>query len=315
MAEIFDLSGKRVWVAGHQGMVGAALIRRLASSGAKLLTVARAGLDLRCQADVDVWMATHRPEVIFLAAATVGGIAANLAYPSAFIYDNLAIATNVIGAAAKTGVEKLMFLGSACIYPRLAAQPIAETSLLTGILEPSNEGYALAKLAGIGLCQAYRRQYGHDFISVIPTNLYGPGDKIDLATSHVIPALIHKVVQAQTMGAAVEIWGTGAPRREFLHVDDAADAMVFLMQRYSSEEIINIGGGEDISVCELADLIGQELGFKGAFHYDTSRPDGMPRKQLDAARLFRLGWRPRIGLRDGLAETCRWIIEARAQPA
>jgi GDP-L-fucose synthase len=303
----FELRGKRVWVAGHRGMVGSALMRRLKQSGCTLLTADRSELDLTRQRDVEAWMATSRPQAIFIAAARVGGIEANSTRPADFAYDNIAIAINIIGAAARCGVEKLMFLGSACIYPRLAAQPMTEAQLMTGPLEPSNEAYALAKLSGIGLCRSYRRQHDCDFISVVPTNLYGPGDNLDPAASHVVPALIGKVLQAKACAGTVEIWGSGTPRREFLHVDDAADAMVFLMKSYSSEAIINVGGGDVVSIRELAGIVADVVGFTGPFHCDTTRIDGMPRKQLDAGRLFALGWRPSIKLRDGLVSTCEWF--------
>ncbi len=303
----FELRGKRVWVAGHHGMVGSALMRRLKKSGCTLLTVDRSGLDLTRQRDVEAWMATSRPQAVFIAAARVGGIQANVTRAADFAYDNIAIAINIIDTAARCGVEKLMFLGSACIYPRLAAQPVTEAQLMTGPLEPSNEAYALAKLTGIGLCRAYRCQHECDFVSVVPTNLYGPGDNLDPAASHVVPAMIGKVLQAKARAGTVEIWGTGTPRREFLHVDDAADAMVFLMERYSSEKIINVGGGDVVSIRELAGIVADVIGFTGPFHCDTTRIDGMPHKQLDAARLFALGWRPSIKLRDGLVSTCEWL--------
>ena len=282
-------------------------MRRLEQINCTLLTADRSELDLTRQCDVEAWMATSRPQAVFVAAARVGGIEANLNRPADFAYDNIAIAINIIGAAARCGVEKLMFLGSACIYPRLAAQPMTEAQLMTGPLEPSNEAYAMAKLSGIGLCRAYRYQHDCDFISVVPTNLYGPGDNLDPAASHVVPAMIGKVLQAKAYAGTVEIWGSGTPRREFLHVDDAADAMVFLMERYSSEDIINVGGGDVVSIRELAGIVAEVVGFTGQFHCDTTRIDGMPRKQLDAARLLALGWRPSIKLRDGLVSTCEWF--------
>ena len=303
----FSLEGKRVWVAGHRGMVGSALLRRLADVDCRLLTATRGDLDLRRQADVAAWMRAHRPQAVFLAAATVGGIEANKSRPAEFLYDNLVIATNVIHAAADSAVEKLILLGSSCFYPRLSEQPIREESLLTGPIEPTNEWYAVAKIAGVKLCQAYRRQYGLDFISVVPTNLYGPGEKFDLVASHVIPALIRKVYEAYRCGGGpVEIWGTGEPLREFLYVDDAADALVFLMERYAEEDIINVAGGEVVRIRELAELVAEVVGYRGGFRFDTERPDGMPRKQLEASHLFSLGWRPRTSLREGLHRTLDW---------
>ncbi len=297
------LAGRRVWVAGHRGMVGQALVRRLGAAGAEVLTVDRAGLDLRRQADVEDWMAEARPEAVFIAAAVVGGILANDARPAEFIYDNLAIEANLIHAAARLGVSKLMFLGSSCIYPKLCPQPMKEEHLLTGPLEPTNEWYAVAKIAGIKLAQAYRRQHGKDFISVIPTGLYGPGDTFDPKVSHVIPALIRKIEEAKASGGPVEIWGTGTPRREFLYVDDAADALVFLMERYSDERIINAGQGEEVSIAELARRIAAVDGYKGEFKFLTDRPDGMPLKRLDGTRLADMGWRPRTPLDVGLKNT------------
>ena len=307
----YELQGKRVWVAGHRGMVGSALVRKLRRSGVEVLTVDRAETDLRRQDAVERWMSNARPDAVIVAAATVGGIEANRTRPADFLYDNVTIASNVIHAAAETGVEKLMFMGSSCIYPRETAQPIREESLLTGPLEPTNEAYALAKIAGVKLCEAYRRQHGKDFVGVVPTNLYGPGDNFDPATGHVISSLIRKIHNAKTQrDESVEIWGTGSPRREFLHVDDAADALVFLMQRYSGAEVINVAGGEDLSIRELALLIAEVIGYDGSFRYDTSRPDGMPRKSLDASRLEAAGWRPSRTLRDGLAETYRWFLDS-----
>ena len=307
---LFPLDGRRVFVAGHRGMVGGALLRRLARERCEVLTVDRAALDLRRQAEVERWFAANRPQAVFVAAATVGGILANDTRPAEFLYDNLLIAGNVIAAAHQTGVAKLLYLGSSCIYPRLAAQPMAEEALLGGPLEPTNQWYAVAKIAGLKLCAAYRRQYGADFISVQPTNLYGPGDTFDLRASHVVPALIAKAHHAKLAGeAAVEIWGTGTPRREFLHVDDLADALVFLMERYSEESHINIGWGEDVSIKELAALIAEIVGFTGGFRYDATRPDGAPRKLLDVARLKALGWRPGIALRQGLENAYRWFLE------
>jgi GDP-L-fucose synthase len=304
---MYSLEGKRVFVAGHRGMVGSALMRRLAQEECRLLTATREALDLRDQAAVDRWFDEHRPQAVFLAAARVGGIHANATHPGEFLYDNLAIAANVIEAARRCQVEKLLFLGSSCIYPRLAPQPMPESCLLTGALEPSNEAYAIAKIAGLKLCQAYRRQYGCDFVSVMPTNLYGPHDNFDLASGHVLAALIAKTDAAiRQAGETVEIWGTGQPRREFLHVDDLADAVVFLMKNWSEDEPINIGSGEDVTIAELAGLIARVLGFTGRFVFDPSKPDGAPRKLLDVSKLTALGWRPRIGLAEGIRQTYDW---------
>jgi GDP-L-fucose synthase len=308
---MYNLQGKRVFVAGHRGMVGSALMRRLAQEECRLLTATRKALDLRDQAAVDSWFDEHRPQAVFLAAARVGGIHANATRPGEFLYDNLAIAANVIEAARRCQVEKLLFLGSSCIYPRLAPQPMPESCLLTGPLEPSNEAYAIAKIAGLKLCQAYRRQYGCDFVSVMPTNLYGPNDNFDLLSSHVLAALIAKTDAAlRQAGETVEIWGTGRPRREFLHVDDLADAVVFLMKGWSEDEPINIGSGEDVTIAELAGLIARVLGFTGRFVFDPSKPDGAPRKLLDVSKLTALGWRPRIGLAEGIRQTYDWYRTA-----
>ena len=308
---MYSIEGKRVFVAGHRGMVGSALMRRLAQEECRLLTATREALDLRDQAAVDRWFDEHRPQAVFLAAARVGGIHANATRPGEFLYDNLAIAANVIEAARRGQVEKLLFLGSSCIYPRLAPQPMAESCLLTGPLEPSNEAYAIAKIAGLKLCQAYRRQYGCDFVSVMPTNLYGPNDNFDLLSSHVLAALIAKTDAAiRQAGATVEVWGTGRPRREFLHVDDLADAVVFLMKGWSEDEPINIGSGEDVTIAELAGLIARVLGFTGRFVFDPSKPDGAPRKLLDVSKLTALGWRPRIGLAEGIRQTYDWYRTA-----
>jgi GDP-L-fucose synthase len=308
---MYSIEGKRVFVAGHRGMVGSALMRRLAQEECRLLTATREALDLRDQAAVDRWFDEHRPQAVFLAAARVGGIHANATRPGEFLYDNLAIAANVIEAARRSHVEKLLFLGSSCIYPRLAPQPMPESCLLTGALEPSNEAYAIAKIAGLKLCQAYRRQYGCDFVSVMPTNLYGPNDNFDLVSSHVLAALIAKTDAAiRQAGETVEIWGTGRPRREFLHVDDLADAVVFLMKGWSEDEPINIGSGEDVTIAELAGLIARVLGFTGRFVFDPSKPDGAPRKLLDVSKLTALGWRPRIGLAEGIRQTYDWYRTA-----
>jgi GDP-L-fucose synthase len=306
---IFPLRGRRVFVAGHRGMVGSAVVRRLAREHSEVLTVDRKDLDLRRQADVERWFGGAEPEAVIVAAATVGGIFANDARPAEFLYDNLLIAGNVIEAARRSGVKKLLFLGASCIYPRLAPQPMTEGALLSGPLEPTNQWYAVAKIAGLKLCAAYRRQYGADFISALPTNLYGPGDTFDLQASHVVPALIAKIHRAKLNGAGeVEIWGTGTPRREFLHVDDLADALVFLMTRYSGEDHVNVGCGEDVSIRELAELVAGIVGFTGSFRYDTSRPDGAPRKLLDASKLTDMGWRPRTAFHDGLADAYRWYL-------
>ena len=315
-AKIFELKGRKVWVAGHRGMVGSALMRRLATAGCALPTVGRRDVDLRDQRAVDGWIAATKPDAVFLAAATVGGIHANNTRPAEFIYDNLAIETNIIHAAWRHAVKKLIFLGSSCIYPQLAPQPMAERALLTGPLEPTNESYAIAKIAGIKLCQAYRRQYGCDFNSAMPTNLYGINDNFDLMQSHVIPALMAKIHTAKiTKQPTVPIWGSGAPRREFLYVDDLADALVFLMERYSDEEHVNIGTGSDLTIAELAETIARVVGYQGRFVYDRSKPDGMPQKLLDIARVNALGWRASTPLEAGLAETYRWYVANRAAAA
>jgi GDP-L-fucose synthase len=309
---VFPLAGKRIWVAGHRGMVGSALARRLGREGCEILTVDRATLDLRRQAETEAWIAEARPDAVILAAARVGGIAANDAHPGEFLHDNLAIQTNVIEGARRTGVAKLLFLGSSCIYPRLAPQPIPEEALLTGPLEPTNEWYAIAKIAGLKLCQAYRRQYGCDFISAMPTNLYGPGDNFDLQASHVLPALIRKAHEAKAEGRPeLVIWGSGTPLREFLHVDDCADALVHLLETYSDDGHVNVGSGEEISIAGLAELVTEVTGYAGRIVYDRSKPDGTPRKRLDISRLTALGWAPRIDLAAGVAETSRWFAETR----
>jgi GDP-L-fucose synthase len=302
MARIpFELKGKTVFVAGHRGMVGAALVRRLAQENVELLTVKRSELDLRDQAAVFHWFADKRPQVIFLAAAKVGGIVANNTLRAEFLYDNLIIAANVIHAAHVNGAEKLMFLGSSCIYPKLAPQPLREESMLTGALEPTNEPYAIAKIAGIKMVEAYRSQFGSDFINVMPTNLYGPGDNYHPEYSHVVAALIRRFHKAKLSGARnVVVWGTGTPRREFLYVDDLADACIHLMKTYSSDELINIGTGEDITIAEFARVVAGTIGYDGEISFDPSRPDGTPRKWLDVGRLARLGWRARISLEDGI---------------
>lgn len=308
---IFPLAGKRVWVAGHRGMVGSAIVRRLASEDCELVVAGREEVDLSRQADVETWMADIRPDAIFMAAARVGGILANDSYPADFLYDNLMIEANVIHGAWKAQVGKLLFLGSSCIYPKHAPQPITEDALLTGPLEPTNEWYAIAKIAGIKLVEAYRRQHGCDFISAMPTNLYGPGDNFDLKSSHVLPALIRKAHEAKIKGAAsVEIWGTGTPRREFLHVDDLADGCVFLLKTYSDEQHVNLGSGEDFPIIELAELVCDVVGFRGIITRDTSKPDGTPRKLMSGDRLRSLGWLPKIGLREGIAEAYDWFLRS-----
>jgi GDP-L-fucose synthase len=307
--KLYDLNGKRVFVAGHRGMVGSAVVRRLERENVTLLTVGRSEVDLRDQASVNRWMAVEKPQAVLLAAAKVGGIAANDRYPADFLYDNMMIETNVIHAAYRTGVEKLLLLGSTCIYPRLAPQPIPEEALLTGPLEPTNEWYAVAKIAGIKLCQAFRRQHGCDFIAAQPTNLYGPGDNFDLETSHVLPALMRKAHEAKLSGApSMTVWGSGTPLREFMHVDDLADALVFLMQHYSDEIHVNCGTGEEVSIRQLAEAICEAVGFDGVLEFDTSRPDGTPRKLSDVSRLHALGWLHHIGLGEGLSSTYAWYM-------
>jgi GDP-L-fucose synthase len=297
----FDLKGKRVFVAGHRGMVGSALVRRLASEGVELLTVPRSEMDLRDQAAVFDWFAKNRPQAVFFAAAKVGGIVANNTLRAEFIYDNLVQATTVIHAAHMSGAEKLMFLGSSCIYPKLAPQPLREDSMLTGPLEITNEPYAIAKIAGIKMVEAYRSQYGSDFINVMPTNLYGPGDNYHPEYSHVVAALIRRFHEAKISGAPnVVVWGTGTPRREFLYVDDLADACVHLMKTYSSDELVNIGTGVDISIAEFARVVADAVGHTGTISYDHSKPDGTPQKLLDVSRLAKLGWRARTSLKDGI---------------
>jgi len=299
----FDLTHKRVWVAGHRGMVGSAIVRRLARQNVRLQTVDRDALDLRRQSDVAAWVEANRPQVVVLAAAKVGGILANASYPADFLEDNLAIELAVIGAAARCGVEKLVFLGSTCIYPKFAKQPMSEDQLLTGELEPTNQWYAVAKIAGIKLCEAYRRQYGRDFNSVMPTNLYGPGDNYHPEHGHVVAALIRRFHEAKLNNASkVVVWGTGTPRREFLYVDDFADACVFVLKNYSDAQFVNIGFGEDITIAELARLVAEIVGFRGEIVYDTSKPDGTPQKLLDVSRLSTIGWKAKVPLREGLAK-------------
>ncbi|WP_276317272.1 GDP-L-fucose synthase [Croceicoccus ponticola] len=310
---LYDLTGKRVYVAGHRGMVGSAIVRRLQREGCEILTADRA-VDLREQAPVRDWFAANRPDAVFLAAARVGGIDANDRYPAQFLYDNLMIEANVIDAAAQFGTSRLLFLGSSCIYPRMAPQPIVEDALLTGPLEPTNEWYAIAKIAGIKLCQAYRREYDCDFISAMPTNLYGPGDNFDLATSHVMPALIRKAHEAKLAGdAALPVWGSGKPLREFLHVDDMADACVFLMRHYSGESHVNVGYGEDISIADLARTVAKAVGFAGDIAFDATKPDGTPRKLMDSSLLRGMGWRPSVDLETGIAGAYAHFLEGGAR--
>ena len=301
----------RIYVAGHRGLVGSAINRALTDAGyASILTRTRAELDLCDRAAVDRFFATEKPEYVFIAAAKVGGIHANNTQPAAFIHDNLAIEVNLIDAAYRHGVEKLLFLGSSCIYPKLAPQPIREEYLLTGELEPTNESYAVAKIAGLKMCEAYRRQYGFNAISLMPTNIYGPGDNFDLETSHVLPALIRKAHEAKVSGATeMGVWGTGNPRREFLHVDDLAAACLFCMENYEDSVALNVGVGDDVTIRELVETVCTVVGFGGELVFDTSKPDGTPRKWLNVDRLAELGWRAKIGLRDGIADTYGWYLE------
>jgi GDP-L-fucose synthase len=309
VSEPFALAGKKVWVAGHTGMAGSAIVRRLQSENCTILTAVRTSLDLQRQDAVERWLAANRPDAIFLAAATVGGIMANASRPAEFLLNNLVIETNVIHGAYNAGVQKLLFLGSSCIYPKMAPQPLTEDSLLTGPLEATNEWYAVAKIAGIKLCQAYRRQYGSDFISAMPTNLFGAGDRYDLSQGHVVAALIMKIEAAKRKDRdTVELWGTGTPRREFLFVDDMADALIFLMKNYSGEGHINVGTGTDMTVLELAQAIAEVAGWGGRFTFDTSKPDGTPRKVMDVSRLSALGWRATTPFQDGLASAYRWYV-------
>jgi GDP-L-fucose synthase len=306
----YALQGKKVWVAGHNGMVGSAVVRRLASEGASIVTADRKTVDLKRQAEVERFIDTQRPHAVVMAAAKVGGILANSSYPADFLYDNLMIEANIMQASFAAGVEKFLFLGSSCIYPKLAPQPITEDALLTGPLEPTNEWYAIAKIAGIKLGQAYRQQHGRDFISAMPTNLYGPGDNFDLTSSHVLPALIRKAHEAKLRGdKEIIVWGTGTPRREFLHADDCADALVFLLKHYSEAEHINVGSGEDLSILELTQLVCGVVGFTGEIVHDLSKPDGTPRKLMSADKLRALGWAPKIGLEQGIAETYGWFLK------
>lgn len=306
-AKPYSLKGKRVWVAGHKGMVGSAIARRLASEDCSILLADRAKVDLRNQDQVTAFMRETRPQLVFLAAAKVGGILANATYPANFLFDNLAIQNNVIDAAYRIEVEKLVFLGSSCIYPKHAPQPIREDALLTGPLEPTNEWYAVAKIAGLKLCEAYRKQYGCDYVSAMPTNLYGPGDNFNLESSHVAAALLVKALQAKETGAkTLNVWGSGKPLREFMHVDDCADALVYIAKHYSEDQHINAGSGQEVSIAELARILLDVTGAKAELVFDASKPDGTPRKLMDSSRLSALGWRPRIGLREGMAQTLEW---------
>lgn len=305
---MFELDGKRVWVAGHRGMVGSALVRRLTQENCEIILAGRERLDLARQSEVESFLRNEKPDVVVMAAAKVGGILANSTYPADFLYENMIIEANITHAAHEVGVGKYLFLGSSCIYPKFAPQPITEDSLLTSALEPTNEWYAIAKIAGLKLAEAYRRQYGHDFISAMPTNLYGPGDNFDLNSSHVMPALIRKAHEAKLRGdSEIVVWGTGTPRREFLHCDDCADALVFLLKNYSGYQHVNVGSGEDISILELTQLVCDVVGFKGNITHDLSKPDGTPRKLMSADKLRGLGWAPKIALRDGIAASYEWF--------
>ena len=307
---MYELRGKRVYVAGHRGMVGSAVVRRLAGEDCDVLTAGRDRVDLMRQAEVEAFLQAERPDAIVMAAAKVGGILANDTYPADFLYNNLIIEANITEAAHRADVNRLLFLGSSCIYPKFAEQPIREEALLTGALEPTNEWYAIAKIAGIKLAQAYRRQYGRDYISAMPTNLYGPGDNFDLQSSHVLPALMRKVHEAKMRGdAAITMWGTGTPRREFLHADDCADALVFLLKTYSGEEHVNVGSGTDVTIHELAALICSVVGYRGRIDRDLTKPDGTPRKLMSADKLRAMGWSPSISLEVGVETTYRWFLE------
>ncbi|MEO9339248.1 GDP-L-fucose synthase [Mesorhizobium sp. SB112] len=310
-----DLAGRRVWVAGHRGMVGSALLRRLEREHCEILTVGHEKLDLTRQRETENWIAAQRPEIVIIAAARVGGIIANATYPADFLYENLMIGTNIMAAAREVGVQKLLWLGSSCVYPRDAAQPIHEDSLLTGPLEATNEAYSVAKIAGIKLAMAYNVQHGCKFITAMPTNLYGPNDNFDPMTAHVLPALIRKIHDAKSSGApSVMLWGSGRPLREFLHVDDMADACIHLLKFYSEVEPVNIGSGSELSIRDLAELVASILGYQGKFIQDTSKPDGTPRKRLDTSKLDRMGWKPKISLDTGIrALYGEWLAEVLAQ--
>ena len=306
----FDIFGKRIFVAGHRGMVGSAIVRRLQGQGCEILMTDRGRLDLLDQEATRAWLVNEKPDAVVLAAAKVGGILANDTYPADFLYDNLMIAANVIEAAHRADVDRLLFLGSSCIYPKLAAQPIVEEALLTGQLEPTNEWYAIAKIAGIKLCQSYKRQFGRQYISAMPTNLYGPGDNFDLNSSHVLPALIRKAHEAKLADApSITIWGTGTPRREFLHADDCADACVYLLQHYSGSEHVNVGSGEDLTIHDLAQLVCEKVGFKGDIVRDETKPGGTPRKLMSSNKLRGMGWAPAIDLPTGIATTYDWFLQ------
>lgn len=312
MSEHFDIAGKRVWVAGHQGMVGAALLRRLAGEGCELLIATRSALDLTRQADVEAWIAREKPEAVIVAAAKVGGILANDTFRYDFIHQNLLIAANCIEAARRHGVQRLLFLGSSCIYPKLCPQPMREEHLLTGALEPTNEPYAIAKIAGLKLVESCNRQYGTDYVSAMPTNLYGPGDNFDLTSSHVLPAMMRKFHEAKLAGdAPVTLWGSGSPRREFLHVDDLAQGCLHLLEHVHAGQVpgdfVNLGTGTDVTIRELAGLVQQAVGHRGEIRWDASKPDGTPRKLQDVSRMTALGWTARIGLAEGIASTYRWF--------
>lgn len=306
----YELSKKRVWVAGHKGMVGSAVVRRLERENCEIITAGRETLDLLNQEAVQQWVANNRPDVIVLAAAKVGGILANDSQPAEFLYQNLMIETNIIHSAHLADVDRLLFLGSSCIYPKEAPQPISEDALLTGLLEPTNEWYAIAKIAGIKLAQSYRKQYGRDYISAMPTNLYGPGDNFDLQSSHVLPALMRKVHEAKAAkDESITMWGTGTPRREFLHCDDCADALVYLLKEYSGHEHVNVGSGCDISILDLTELISKVLGYTGKIEHDLSKPDGTMRKLMSNDKLKTAGWKPSISLEDGIASTYEWFLK------
>ena len=315
-AETYSLKGKRIYVAGHGGMVGSAIVRRLGREDCEIVTEPRNELDLVRQADVDAWFQANRPDAVFLAAARVGGILANSEFPADFLYDNLMIEANVIRAAADNGVGKLLFLGSSCIYPKFAKQPIAESELLAGQLEPTNQWYAVAKIAGIRLCQAYRRQHGHDFISAMPANVYGPDDNFDPETGHVLPALIRKVFEAKRDSSpSITLWGSGTPRREFLHADDCADALVFLMKNYSGDEHVNVGSGADLTILELAQMICAVARYHGDIVLDRLKPDGTPARLMDSSKIAALGWRPETSLVDGVALVYAAFADRQARAA
>ena len=313
---VFPLAGKRVFVAGHRGMVGSGLVRRLQKEDCEILTAGRDRLNLLAQEAVHRFLAEEKPDCVIVAAAKVGGIHANDTYPAEFLYENLMIEANLIHGSHLAGIGRLLFLGSSCIYPRMAPQPMPEDCLLTGPLEKTNEWYAIAKIAGIKLCQAYRAQYGRDYISAMPTNLYGPGDNFDLANSHVLPALMRKAHEAKLAGKnAIEVWGSGKPRREFMHVDDLSDALVFLLKTYSGAEHVNVGVGSDVSIRELAETVCKTVGLPGELQFDASKPDGTPRKLMDVSRLTAMGWQAKIGLEEGIVGTYDWFKQSLAEGA